>query len=367
MDRDYSVLIRSLSETVADYRRNEIVPITPLHIERWLNQFDSADRLVILHEMDAIMRRFYFSKDLVKAGIRGFLKNQLIGNKDPRDVLHLTGFLCIQQEGSSQRAMLDVVDEVLQEEYKIPIAMAGIKETKTYVYLDDAVYTGNRLRYDLTDGVSTVGWLSNCPDYCTLLVYTIAFHKDASSYVYEKIKAVAERKHISLKFFTTLLIDNTHLPESSLDVLWPEKTTGIMNVDSYIRGLCTTSGRKMETDTFFRNSGYRWQEGLFSSRQARETVERAFLTKGLQLVNACQTPAPSMRPLGFMKLLSLGFGTLFVTYRNIANNCPLVLWWGDPDLPSSHPLGKWYPLFPRRTNKQRVIMTEEQIFDDYSF
>ena len=57
-----------------------------------------------------------------------------------------------------------------------------------------------------------------------------------------------------------------------------------------------------------------------------------------------------MRPLGFMKLVSLGFGTFFVTYRNIANNCPLVLWWGDPDFPMTHPIGIWYPLFPRRRN-----------------
>src|SRR5450755_4549701 len=70
------------------------------------------------------------------------------------------------------------------------------------------------------------------------------------------------------------------------------------------------------------------------------------------------------RVLGFMKLISLGFGTFFVTYRNISNNCPLVLWWGDPSYPSTHPLGKWYPLFPRRTNISRAIITEEQIFNE---
>jgi hypothetical protein len=29
-------------------------------------------------------------------------------------------------------------------------------------------------------------------------------------------------------------------------------------------------------------------------------------------------------------------------YRNVANNCPLALWWDRP--------GLWYPLLPRRAN-----------------
>jgi hypothetical protein len=367
MNKDYDTLIQSLSETIADYRQNEIAPATPLHIEKWLHQFDLADQLVILTEMDTIMRRFYFSKNLVKEHLRSFLKNRLIGNSDPRDVLHHTGFLCVQQDGSSQRAMLDIIDEVLQEEYKFPLAIAGIKEIQTYVYIDDAVYTGNRLRYDLTDGTSTVGWFSNGPANCTLLIYTIAFHVDARDYVCKKIQAIAGRKQIKLKMFTALSIENRHSPESHIEVLWPKRVINDPIVDSYIAEMSTSSGRKIEMDTLFQNDGQRGQEKLFSSPQAREIVERAFLTKGLQLVRASQNSAPSMRPLGFMKLTSLGFGTFFVTYRNIANNCPLVLWWGDPNLPSTHPLGKWYPLFPRRTNIKRVIMTEEQIFDDQPF
>jgi ATP-dependent DNA helicase RecQ len=39
---------------------------------------------------------------------------------------------------------------------------------------------------------------------------------------------------------------------------------------------------------------------------------------------------------------------MLVTYRNCPNNAPLVLWYGNPSLPRSHPLSKWWPLFPRR-------------------
>ncbi len=97
------------------------------------------------------------------------------------------------------------------------------------------------------------------------------------------------------------------------------------------------------------------QEKLFSSSQARKIVEKTFLTKGLELIQNNQYQASSIRPLGFMKLASLGFGTFFVTYRNTANNCPLVLWWGDPSYPVTHPLGRWYPLFPRKTNNNGIL------------
>jgi hypothetical protein len=89
------------------------------------------------------------------------------------------------------------------------------------------------------------------------------------------------------------------------------------------------------------------EESLFTSPEAREVVERAFLKAGAMLVCAAKNPAESMRPLGFEKLISLGFGSMFITYRNISNNCPLALWYGDPS--KSGPLSLWYPLFPRKT------------------
>ena len=58
-----------------------------------------------------------------------------------------------------------------------------------------------------------------------------------------------------------------------------------------------------------------------------------------------------MRPMGYEYLESLGFGSVFITYRNIANNCPLVLWWGDTTYSPNHPFSSWYPLFPRKVNK----------------
>lgn len=362
------LLLQSLAVTIADYRQNEIAPIKASHVERWLNQFDESDQMVILEEMDMLMKRFYFSKNRVKESIRAFLKERVLKGRNPVTVLPHVSFLRIQTSGSSQIAMLELVDEILQEDYNCPLSMIGSEEIHTYIYVDDGIYTGNKLRYDLTDSDGTTGWISLRPSsQCGLLVYTIAGHKAGIDYVRNHLKSAADRKDMRLLRDTTLMIENTREFGVNIEVLWPERIPGDTLVDSYV----FTLGQVRVNNLFRPVSLLSMPERFFSSGNARRVIEQAFLKKGIQIVQASQNPAPSMRPLGYMKLSSLGFGTLFVTYRNIANNCPLVLWWGDPSYLQSHPLGMWYPLFPRRTNAVRDILqtslSEEQIFDDDTF
>lgn len=46
-----------------------------------------------------------------------------------------------------------------------------------------------------------------------------------------------------------------------------------------------------------------------------------------------------------MKLVTLGFGSLIVTFSNCPNNAPLAFWVDSP----------WYPLFPRATNSDTSL------------
>ena len=43
-----NALLLSLANTITDYHQNEIAPITPTHVERWLNQFEIDDQPIIL-------------------------------------------------------------------------------------------------------------------------------------------------------------------------------------------------------------------------------------------------------------------------------------------------------------------------------
>lgn len=360
-------LLQSLTDTIADYRQGEIPAITPAHVEKWLNQFDASDQPIILSEIDAFMKRYYFSRTRVKECLRLFLKEKVIGNKLPWAVLPHVHFLNVQREGSSQGAMLQIVNEILLEDYDYNI-WSDTRRAHTFVYIDDGLFTGNRLRYDLTEGIDTPAWipkegLSNC----RLMIYTIVGHMFGINYALRYVSQMANKKGMIVNRDHALLIDNTRSQNSNVEFLWPEVISGDSYVDLYIANLrAALMQRSWPDHNLFRPKGVPFQERFFSSPKARSIVERAFLQKGARIVSASQRPAESVRPLGFEKIGSLGFGTFFVTYRNIANNCPLVLWWGDPDYPTTHPLGMWYPLFPRRTNSQSGLikdtMQDEQPF-----
>ncbi|MFP4027933.1 MAG: hypothetical protein ACLFWL_09090 [Candidatus Brocadiia bacterium] len=92
------------------------------------------------------------------------------------------------------------------------------------------------------------------------------------------------------------------------------------------------------------------EDGPFSSSERRTILEREFLLAGIKIRNWCQNPSRKMRPLGFAHLDCLGFGSLFVSYRNCPNNCPLAMWWGNPHGLGFEAIDRWYPLFPRKMN-----------------
>ena len=344
MDNNRASLLQSLATIIADYRHNEITSISPEHVERWLTQFDKSDQQTILIEMNFIMRKFYFSRIRMKKCLHKFLKEGVIATGNPRTLLPHVHFIKNQQKGSSQRVMLNLIDEILHEEYDYSLAQCGTSNIGLYVHVDDSIYTGNRLRYDLTSGEDAPSWITNkAPLNCTLLIYATAIHKDGYTYVERYIQQEAKSKGIHVRWGYSLLINNGRISDNSIEALWPEDTLHDQQVNTYVSNLQTRlEQQNWPTHNLFRYSSVASQETLFSSLEARRIVERAFLKKGIDIITACRTIAPSMRPLGFIKVSSLGFGTFFVTYRNIANNCPLVLWWS---------VGNWYPLFPRKTNE----------------
>jgi hypothetical protein len=89
-----------------------------------------------------------------------------------------------------------------------------------------------------------------------------------------------------------------------------------------------------------RTAGNLGENQFFSSEAGRHLLEQEFLKTGLYIRSRCPHLNTYQRPLGNMVLDTLGFGSLFVTFRNCPNNCPLALWAGEP----------WYPLFPRKIN-----------------
>ena len=94
-----------------------------------------------------------------------------------------------------------------------------------------------------------------------------------------------------------------------------------------------------------RAPGHGGSNSLFSSEEARNLLEQEFLKAGVKIRQECPNLGDTQRPLGHSTLVTLGFGSLLITFRNCPNNAPLALWVGDP----------WYPLFPRTTNSETSL------------
>ncbi len=345
-------LLASLAGIIGDYQQGGITPITPTHVEIWLKQFDRAVQQTLLIEMESIFWRYYFSRARIKACLHKFLA-KIIARRPPEQVLPHIKFLNIQRTGESQRDLLNLLDEVLRERYRVALPLCGLSSPTTYVYLDDAIYTGNRIRYDLTEGEGAIAWIpKEAPPSCRLIIYTLGLHTTGFHYVAPIIQRAAREKRIAVTFYYAMKIENERKQHGQVECLWPDATVAdASHVDEhiarYVRYILWLRKQKgWSSGSLTRPNGTPAQETLFSSARARHTVESAFFKAGAQLVRKGQMQESSLRPLGFEVLPSWGFGTFFITYRNIANNCPLALW--------STSSG-WYPLFPRKSNAQTSL------------
>lgn len=321
-------LLESVASTVADYRAGEIAAPTPQHVDRWVKQFDAVVQLPLLRELDFVLRQTYFTKNRVTSFLRGLLKNEKLVGAEPCAFWKQVKFLRIQGGGNSQREMLSMLDSILLEECGIATAACGT-EAKTFIYLDDVIFTGNRALKDLCAWVT-----SDAPKDATVQVITIAFHRGGQFYAKNKIDeaAATAKKNIKLSWWRCAELEDTKAHINTSDVLRPTSLPADPLVQAYAASL--------KYKPVLRHAGNRGEHEFFSSDEGRILLEQEMLKAGVNIRQMCPHLNVYQRPLGNMVLQTLGFGSLIVTFRNCPNNAPLALWAGDP----------WYPLFQRKTN-----------------
>lgn len=328
-----SDLLTSIAGTAADYRAAELAAPTPDHVEKWVSQFDKGVQLPLLREMDHVLEQTYFSREKIEAFWNGLLKTEDLVGADPCAFWKNVGFLDIQGGGNSQREMLALFDKLIEETCGFEIAECG-EEPNSYLYLDDAIFTGNRVRRDIEEWVQ-----SDAPGDTTLHVVSIASHTGGQYYANKQIaKAVkAAGKSIRIKWWRAINLEDRKYYTDTSDVLRPTCVPDDDAVKRYVDG--------MNHKPHLRTPGNVGEKKLFSSDEARQLLEQELLKAGVKIREMCSNLGDTQRPLGHMTLETLGFGSLVVTFRNCPNNAPLALWVGDP----------WYPLFPRVTNSATAL------------
>jgi hypothetical protein len=322
-------LLKSIADTIADYRAGEIAKPTPAHVDRWVNQFPQSVQQPILTEMEHVLARTYLTKPNVENFLSNLVMNPKLAGTNPCTFWRGVTFLDIQGGGNSQRDMLALFSSALQRECGFTTAQCGIAKTSTYLYLDDVLFTGNRILHDLTSWIN-----SDAPQVATVHVVTIGLHSGGQFYANGKIVQAAKTagKAITLTWWRAKEIEDRRAYTATSDVLRPTSIPNDPATQAYVQSL-----RYAPT---LRAPGNVGGSGFFSSENGRSLLEQEFLKIGVHIRSICPRLTISQRPLGHMTLETLGFGSMIVTFRNCPNNTPLALWAGNP----------WYPLFPRKTN-----------------
>lgn len=335
-------LLESIATTTADYRAGDLATPTPEHVDRWIRQFDKAVQVPMLREIDHVFKQTYLKKELASGFFSNLVKNKKLSGNSPCEYWAKAHFLNIQQNGHSQQEILKLFSEKLAEQCHINTSDCG-KKGGDYIYLDDVMFSGNRIGNDLSE------WISNhAPAKATIHVVVIAIHAGGEYQVGKRLKQAIQDsgKSIEIHYWRAVNIENRKYYKNNSEVLWPATIPDDDLVAEYV-----AQPHKFPFEP--RSPGGKL--GPFSSEEGRQLLESELLKAGVKIRGLSHHPKDVMRPFGFSPF-GLGFGSMIVTYRNCPNNCPLALWWGDPDA-TSGPF-HWYPLFPRKTYNQEINLDD---------
>lgn len=338
---DRSKFLGSISGKIQDYRNGDLPRPTPEHVDRWISQFDIDAQLPMLRELDHILEKTYFSRLNVEKFLGSLVNNKELVGDSPCDYWRKVNFLNIQIHGDSQNEMLAIFNEVLNINCGISLDDCGLEDGE-YIYIDDAIFSGSSVKESLTN------WIKHqAPARAKVHVIAIALYTGCEYVFRIPIKdAIKDSgKTIQITRWRCIELINQKQSRSFSEVYWPTALPDEPNVLAYAQSLDKypfEARKPMSSDN-----------KVFSGEEGRHILEQQLLLAGVRIRSFCNNPKSILKPLGFSQF-GLGFGATIVTFRNCPNNAPLAFWWGDANKPKSHPLSRWYPLFPRKIYNQEI-------------
>lgn len=327
-------LLLSVATEIETYRAGELPKPTPQHVDRWLSQFTPSQQLPFLREFEHVIKQTFINRKNVKDFLRNLVTNDDLAGNDPTEYWQSANFLNIQKNGQSQSEMIKLFSICLEDECELDLYECG-DEDGDYIYLDDVMFSGNRVGNDLE------AWIvKDAPRSAKVHVIVAAWHTLGRFLTGQKLdKVIAQSgKKITITYWRSLSVENQRVNKNISGVLWPTVAPNTAEVRAYM-----ALPSKYPFDP---RQPSATPIAPFSSEAGRQVLEGEFFIAGAKIRAKSGNPKPSIRPLGFSPF-GVGFGSLLATYRNCPNNCPLAMWWGDPNATSG--ALHWYPLLPRET------------------
>ena len=332
-----------LVSIVEDYQNDDGVQLNVKDILDWANQFGENGQFV-LSEVTQILRKTYLSKEQC----RGMLKLRLeFLQKELRyltmhEFIKDSHFFDVQNEGKSQKAVLNLIFDILKVDYSISYLDLQLFKKKNFIYFDDLLASGGTIRTDLLVWLlETEGEKQNYSRLIVgeykLIVSTFGKHVFGAGLCKWQIMMNTDKKvgnHI--KFYADIEIeDHPQFLNQSYNCMMPFES----EISDLARNYWENIPAQGQPARAFRPENTPIVETLFSSREARGRLEQLFIDKGITILDSVVSLGSNQRPLGMTppSHRTFGMGTLFFTWRNIPNNAPIVFWWNN---------NGWLPLFP---------------------
>ena len=258
-----------------------------------MRQFPNATQKPILREMRHVLKQTYISRETVDAFLRAVATTEKLVGEDAPAFWRTVNFLDCQQNGTSQHDMLELLGETLGATHGVDIAECGTV-LGPFVYLDDAIFTGDRVSDDLEQWIR-----DDSPRNATVHVIVMATHSLSEYLVRKRLQtaATAASSEIDLKFWRLQEIENRKARKNDSEVLWPIELPDEQEVAAYAA---------LEQRFPWVPRVPSGQLGPFSSENGRQLLEREFLVAGARIRADYENPSTALRPLGFSPF-GLGF------------------------------------------------------------
>lgn len=348
---------KEIVEIIKGFRQSSIeIEINQEHVHKWVSQFSPDTQDTILEETLYIFKKWYFGRDKISLFLNKIMDYLKAKNENETDANPFKNicFLNIQESGKSQFQLVEMLKDKINRKYGCSIRIGEPGQEKYYVYLDDGLYTGSRLRKDIKRCLQAI------PEGSYIDIIYLIVCRSGMVFSKSELEKICKAKNIKINIHgcqeicnnkTITRLDNVTTYEPLQECLWPSsRLAKLPEISSYIEKLEGINGKKVYY--CFRNAGYKYTEGIFSNLVNRDIVEEEFLKRGIAITENIQEHK-GLYPLGYNLTPSFGFGSFCATDLNISNTCPIVLWWGNV-IEKGNELDCWYPLLPRRISDKDV-------------
>ena len=159
----------------------------------------------------------YFSKELVRRFFANLIETRKLVGDNARAFWRTAKLLDIQQQGNSQQEILQVFREELDSKYG-PSAEERSEESGAFVYLDDVLFTGDRVGNDFSS------WIEGpAPLTATVEVVVMASHRFGEWKCTQRLQGKAREadKRIKFRFWAAHRVENRLSNRADSQVLWP--------------------------------------------------------------------------------------------------------------------------------------------------